>query len=77
MEWADGPNLQLDGCEIKTDLLEWQRLGLRYTASGYGPMFPTARKVWYHGKWRRIYCSIWGNSGTYWIIVDGDKRIVE
>ena len=56
--------------------LWWHKRGLSYTASGYGAKIPTSRKVQYKNKLRRVYCSIYGNSGTCWIIVDGEKMIV-
>jgi len=76
MTWNNAPALQLDGCEVKTDLLEWQKKGLSYTATGYGSKIPTTQKVWYEGKWRRIYCTIFSNIGTSWITVMGCRQIV-
>jgi hypothetical protein len=76
MNWNNKVSLQLDGCEVKTDLLWWQKKGLNYTATGYGHKIPTTRKVWYKGKWRRIYCTIYSNIGTCWIVVKGSRQIV-
>lgn len=47
--------------------LEWQRRGLQYTASGYGKKIPTRYQVEIAGKWRRVYCCIYSNSGTCYI----------
>lgn len=38
-----------------------------FTASGYGPRIPTRYMVQVDGKWRRVYCCIYSNSGTLFI----------
>lgn len=48
-------------------LLPWQKRGLSYTASGYGRKIPTTRQVRVNGRWRRVYCCIFSNSGTLYI----------
>jgi hypothetical protein len=57
--------------------LWWQKQGLMYTASGYGRKIPTSWTVRYNGKVRRIYCCIYSNIGTCYIIVNGAWRIVD
>ena len=47
------------------------KLGLSWTRSGYGKKIPTAYKVHVHGRDRRVYVMIWANSGTCYVIVDG------
>jgi hypothetical protein len=56
--------------------LWWHVQGLSYTASGYGAKIPTRGMVHYQGRDRRIYCTIYSNSGTCWIVVKGRKHIV-
>ena len=60
-------------------LLWWQEQGLSFTASGYGRRIPTRHQVRINGRWRRVYCCIFSNSGTCyveqgsgrdWIVVD-------
>lgn len=51
--------------------LWWQEKGLSETASGYGNRLRTERMVLYRGRWHRVYCTIWSNSGTCWIRVSG------
>ena len=53
--------------EAKVSQLWWQEKGLSYTASGYGKRIPTRYMVQLNGKWRRVYCVIFSNSGTYYI----------
>jgi len=64
----------------KSELIDaplwWQEKGLSYTASGYGRKIPTRHKVRYKGRLRRIYCCIFSNSGTCFIIVDGEEKTV-
>lgn len=51
---------------IKT--LPWQDRGLSYTASGYGNRIPTRYMVQLNGRWRRVYCAVWGNAGTAYLL---------
>lgn len=53
--------------EVKEKPLPWQLAGLQYTASGYGARIPTRYTVRYNGRWRRVYCICYGNSGTLFI----------
>ncbi len=51
--------------------------GLQETASGYGRALTSARvAVLPDGRTRRVYITIFSNSGTAWIVVDGTARIV-
>ena len=71
-------NLSING-ETITPIyspLWWHERGLSYTTTGYGPKIPTAYTVKYNGKTRRVYCTVYSNSGTCWIIVNGQKVIV-
>ena len=54
--------------EQKDCPLWWQLKGLSFTASGYGAKIPTRCKVCYLGKWYRVYCKIYSNSGTCFIV---------
>ena len=56
--------------------LWWQKRGLSYTRSGYGSKIPTARMVFYAGRWRRVYVTIFSNIGTAWITVNGVRHVV-
>lgn len=53
--------------ECRESPLWWQDQGLIYTASGYGSRIPTAYMVKYNGRWRRVYCICYSNSGTLFI----------
>ena len=53
--------------EQKEDLLPHHKAGLSYTARGYGAKIPTTKKIQYNGKWYRVYCKIYSNSGTCYI----------
>jgi len=51
--------------------------GLSQTASGYGARLTTARKVRLaDGRTRRVYCTIWSNAGTCWIVLNGARYVV-
>lgn len=53
--------------EIRESILPWQAAGLTWTASGYGARIPTEYMVKYLGRWRRVYCCIYSNSGCLFI----------
>lgn len=57
--------------------LPWQERGLMYTATGYGAKIPTSKVIHFEGRERRIYCTIYGNAGTAWITVRGQRVTVE
>ena len=62
------------GTACKIDLLEWQKKGLSYTSTGYGRKIPTQYKVLHENKWKRVYCCIYSNSGTFYI--ESDRKPV-
>lgn len=57
--------------------LDWQRRGLQETRTGYGPRLKTRYMLRYAGRLRRIYCTCYSNSGTLFIIVRGERMIVD
>jgi hypothetical protein len=61
-----GPYLT-ESVEVKESLLDWQRRGLSYTASGYGARIATGYMVRYEGRWRRVYSYCYSNVGTTFI----------
>lgn len=38
-----------------------------YSATGYGRRIPTRYMVWTGGRWRRVYCYCFSNSGSLYI----------
>lgn len=56
--------------------LPWQEKGLSYTASGYGNKIPTSRMVKLGKRWYRVYCCIYSNAGTSYIIKDKKKYVI-
>lgn len=66
---ADGTRgtFQTIGAPVEVRPLWWQEKGLSFTASGYGARIPTRYVVQLHGRWRRVYCHIYSNSGTCFI----------
>lgn len=59
-------------------MLEWQRLVLQYTATGYGTKIPTSKVIkWSDGKVRRVYCDIYSNAGSCYCMIHGCKVSVE
>ena len=56
--------------DVKVELLWHQKLGLQYTATGYGGKIPTRYKIKLFGnpRWYRVYCAIFSNAGTLYIV---------
>ena len=69
-------NLYFSGNTIRDCPLEWQKLKLSYTASGYGEKIPTSYKVFYGEKWRRVYCRVFSNIGSLYIMQGKEKLII-
>ncbi len=60
-------SLRTFSADAKESPLWWQERGMSYTASGYGKRIPTRYMVRLNGKWRRVYCCISSNIGTFYI----------
>lgn len=76
LRWTED-RLYFSGANVKTSPLPWQLAGLAYTASGYGERIPTLYMVWNGKRWQRVYCCIFSNSGTCYIIRRGIKTVVD
>ncbi len=66
---------------VEVELIEkplwWQLRGLSFTRSGYGSKIPTPYMVKYLNRFYRVYCCIFSNSGTNYIVINGVKNIIE
>ncbi len=49
-------------------LLWWQKRGLSYTRSGFGSKIPTEYTAQWRGRKYRVYCMIYSNSGSMYIV---------
>lgn len=56
--------------------LALQLSGRQYTASGYGAKIPTAYMVKFEGRMYRVFCRIYSNAGTRFIVFRGERIIV-
>lgn len=63
--------------EMRINLLWWQKRNLMYTASGYGKKIPTQYQVKLNNRWHRVYCCIFSNVGTNYIVVKGKDQIID
>ena len=68
--------LKYDDSELVHAPLPWQAAGLSYTASGYGRKIPTAHKIRHNGRLKRIYCCIFSNIGTSYILDHGEWLVL-
>ena len=64
------------GVEFREEPLWWHKRGLSQTRSGYGAKLTSSRKAFVDGKWRRVYVTCYGNAGTAWVLVNGERVIV-
>lgn len=71
----DGLRISADRSELLDSPTSWQLRGLSETATGYGKALNSGLMVWFEGKFRRIYTTIFSNSGTSWFRYK-DKKIV-
>lgn len=63
--------------EVLAVPLLWQVKGLQYTATGYGSKIPTEYKIRIDKKLYRVYCRIYSNLGSLYIIKNKQKIIVD
>lgn len=57
--------------------LPHHKMGRSYTATGYGAKIPTEKMAIIMGRFYRVYCSIFSNSGTTYVIIQGERVIVD
>ena len=66
-----------DNVDLIESPLEWQKRGLRQTATGYGSKLTTHYKVPFNGKQYRVYATCFSNCATLWFTVNGKRYIVD
>ena len=45
--------------------------------TGYGDKIPTQYMVFVENKWRRVYCRVYSNSGTLYVLIKGERVIID
>ena len=66
-----------DTAHVRQKFLWWQEEGLSETAFGYGNALRTSWQVFVEKRWRRVYCTIHGNIGTTWVILNKEPVLVD
>jgi len=56
--------------------LWWHKEGLSQTATGYGAKLTTAWKIPFAGRLYRVYCTVFSNAGSHWILAKGEKIFI-
>lgn len=69
--------LSVEQSELIYKPLWWQLRGLMYTATGYGKKIPTDKMIKFNGRFLRIYCHIFSNCGTCYIVSKGEQIIID
>ena len=65
-----------DDYETKHNPLWYHKRHLMQTATGYGGKLVTETMIYYEGRWRRVYCMCYSNSGSCYILVKGKTIFV-
>jgi hypothetical protein len=69
--------LEIEIAEVLDRPLWWHLQGLQQTASGYGSKLTSSRCVRLaDGRVRRVYITCWSNSGSAWILLDGERQYI-
>ena len=45
--------------------------------TGYGDKIPTQYMVFIDAKWRRVYCRIYSNIGTLYVLINKERVIID
>lgn len=56
--------------------LWWHEKGLMQTATGYGKKLTTPYKVLHQGKMRRVYCHIFSNCASLYVLIKGVRHYI-
>jgi hypothetical protein len=70
------PHLWVEDGEFIEAETWWQKRNLMYTSTGYGKKIPTDKMVRFEGRDRRVYCCIYSNAGTCYIVYKGEDIII-
>lgn len=70
------PTLFASRADLIDSPLDWQKMGLQQTASGYGRKLTMREKIRFEGKNYRLYCTQFSNAGSVWFTVKGKKIYV-
>ena len=68
---GNAPRLTRRVYDVRIHELQHHKLGLSYTATGYGDKLPTIYKVRVQGRWRRVYSRCHSNVSTEYVLIDG------
>jgi hypothetical protein len=67
---------RIDNGDLLYKPLWYHEQGVQQTASGYGSKLTTAYKTEYKGRLYRVYCIIWSNLGSLYIISKGQRLYI-
>jgi hypothetical protein len=63
--------------KVKESPLWYHEQGLMQTATGYGNKLKTTFMVFVDGRWRRVYCRIFSNIGSLYIIWKRQEYLIK
>jgi hypothetical protein len=62
--------------DLEYNPMWWHEAGLSYTASGYGGKIPTSWMLKHNNRLKRVYCMIYSNAGTCYVMSHKDRLIL-
>jgi len=72
-----GTPMQTVAVPYKEEPMPHHTAGLSYTRTGYGSKIPSLYKVQYQGRWYRVYSVCYSNVSTEYIVVKGERVVVQ
>lgn len=73
---SEFPHIYVDEPDFVIKRTWWQDRGLMQTSSGYGKKLMTDKMIYFEGRLRRVYCTLFSNSGSCWIVYKGKMIFV-
>ena len=77
VNWSGESLKYVNNGPLKSVPMAHHKAGLSYTRSGYGSKIPSEYKTKIGTRWYRIYYMVYSNSGTPYIISQGETYIVK
>jgi hypothetical protein len=63
--------------EVIQKLTPWQERGYSYSSTGYGRKIPTSVVVKIANRYYRVYCCVFSNIGTCYIVKNKENYIID
>jgi hypothetical protein len=75
--YPDYRKIYCDKADLIINETWWQKKNLSYTRTGYGNKIPTRYMINFEGRNYRVYCRVYSNSGTCYIVRKGEEIVID